>query len=470
MARSLGISPRFTLLLLLLGLLLLPAVAASAQPIDVPPTWGGDIWSRPRLTGSWFGLRDDLGKKGVVFDVDLLLTPQSVMTGGLDTDSEFWGNAEYTLNVDTGKLGLWPGGFLKLSANSGFGENVFKQSGAIPPVNIAAVVPAPGEQTTGLTNATFMQFLSTKFGLMAGKIFTLDGFQGEFAGNYRTQFLNTGLTIPAAMDLVPISAFGGGIIVIPWENVLTSVLVLDPSGTPTNNDLSEAFQDGVALVAGGKVTIKPLGLVGHQQVGGMWSDKTRLALNQDPSNISRMLLTNQFPILGNPGPLLERYLARFFPQLLVPVQPPRKENSTWAVYYGFDQYLWQPSGDPKRGIGLFFTFGASDGIVNPVKYSYNVGIGGNGIVPGRPQDNFGVGWSRSDLTSNFVPFLRTQLGLGLDHDDAVEMYYNAVLTGCLNAALDLQIVNPAIKKKLTSSGLAQVDTAVIGGIRLYVRF
>src|SRR5262249_58148722 len=123
MARSLGISPRCTLLLLLLGLLLLSAVAASAQPYDVPPTWGGDLWSRPRLTGSWFGLRDELGKKGVVLDVDLLLTPQSVMTGGLDTGSEFWGNADYTLNVDTGKLGLWPGRVPQLSAGTGFAHN-----------------------------------------------------------------------------------------------------------------------------------------------------------------------------------------------------------------------------------------------------------------------------------------------------------------------------------------------------------
>jgi porin len=115
----------------LLGLLLLVPAVAVAQPYDVPPTWGGDLWSRPRLTGSWFGLRDELGKKGVVFDVDLLLTPQSVMTGGHDTGSEFWGNADYTLNVDTGKLGLWPGGFLKVSADSGFGRNVLVESGSI---------------------------------------------------------------------------------------------------------------------------------------------------------------------------------------------------------------------------------------------------------------------------------------------------------------------------------------------------
>jgi porin len=450
----------------------LSVLPASAQPYEVPPTWGGDFWSRPRLTGSWFGLRDELGKKGVVLDVDLLLTPQSVLSGGLDTGSEFWGNAEYALNVDTGKLGLWPGGFLKLAANSGFGRNVFIDTGTLVPVNTAAIVPFPGEETTALTNATFMQFLSTKFGVMVGKVFTLDGFQGEFAGSYRTQFMNLGLVFPAAMDLVPISAFGGGVIVIPWENVLMSAMVLDPSGSPTNNDLSEAFEDGFTVVAGGKVTIKPFGLVGHQQLGGMWSDKTRLDLSQDPSNIGRMLLTNQFPALANPGPLLRRYLEKFFPQLLTPVQPARESNSTWAIYYGFDQYLWQPSGDPKRGIGMFFTFGASDGIVNPVKYSYAVGIGGNGIVPGRPHDNFGVGWARADLTSNLVPFLRTQLGLGLDHEDAVEMYYNAWLTAWLGVTLDLQIVMPALSKSPNSSGggLKDVDTALVGGIRLYVRF
>ena len=86
----------------LLALVLLGGPApASAQPIDVPNTWGGDFWSRPRLTGSWGGFRDELGKKGVVFDADLLLTPQGVLSGGRDTSAEFWGTAEYTLNVDT---------------------------------------------------------------------------------------------------------------------------------------------------------------------------------------------------------------------------------------------------------------------------------------------------------------------------------------------------------------------------------
>jgi porin len=36
-----------------------------------------------------------------------------------------------------------------------------------------------------------------------------------------------------------------------------------------------------------------------------------------------------------------------------------------------------------------------------------------------------------------VPFLRQRLNLGLDQEDAVEMYYNFSITKWLNATLDL---------------------------------
>jgi porin len=271
--------------------------------------------------------------------------------------------------------------------------------------------------------------------------------------------------------LVPISAYGGGVVVLPWEGVTLSALALDPSGTPKNNDVSEAFDDGVMVLASGQVAIKPFGLVGHQRLGFMWSDKERLSLDQDPANLARFLLTERFPRLGNPGRILQRILERFFPGLLVPVQRPNREDSTWAMFYGFDQYLWHPGGDPKRGIGLFFNFGASDGEANPIKYSYSMGIGGNSVVPGRPGDSFGLGWARTEFSSDFLPFLRRQLDLGLDHEDAIEMFYNAAITPWLNASLDLQIIDSALKKKLDSSGrLTDLDTAVVAGVRLYVRF
>jgi porin len=100
-----------------------------------------------------------------------------------------------------------------------------------------------------------------------------------------------------------------------------------------------------------------------------------------------------------------------------------------------------------------------------------VGLSGNGVVPGRPDDTFGVGWSRIQFSNNLVPFLRDTLHLGLDHEDAVELYYNIAATKWLGLTVDLQVVNPGFKKTLTSSGeLKDVNTAVVGGLRAYVRF
>lgn len=444
---------------------------AGAQHVEVPPTWGGPLLERPRLTGDWGGVRDDLGKKGIVFDADLYMVPEAVLSGGKDTGAEFWGSAVYTLNADTGKLGLWPGGFFKLSAESSFGRTVAQDVGSLVPVDTGWLVPEFNQQTTGLENATLTQFLSPSFGLLAGKIFTLDSAAGEFAGNYRSQFMNTGLTVPLALALVPLSAFGGGAIYVPAPNVILTAMVLDPDGTVLSNDVGKAFNQGVMVIAAGKATIKPFGLIGHQSLTGMWSDKSRVSLIQDPSNLAVLLLTQRFPLLGNPGPILQALLDRVCGGPCPGAAPLNREDNTWAVTYGFDQYLWQPEGDPKHGIGVFFNFGASDGRANPIKYSYNLGIGANGFVPGRPNDSFGIGWARTEFSDNLLPFVRAHLPIGLDHEDAIEIYYRAALTPWLNITPDLQIVTPAITKNLVAGhALTNRDTAVILGLRAAVRF
>src|SRR5208282_5335281 len=207
---------------LLVGLAFVILSGQASAQVDVPDTWGGDLLSRPRLTGDWGGWRDELGKKGIVFDVDLLMTPQVVTSGGRSTGGSFWGNADYTLNVDTQKLGLWPGGFFKVSADTGFGSNVFPDAGTLVPVNTAALLPAPDDRTTALMNATLTQFLSPQFGLVAGKINLLDSGATEFYGDYRTQFLNTAFNFPMTLEQLPLSTFGGGVLVLPREDILLS--------------------------------------------------------------------------------------------------------------------------------------------------------------------------------------------------------------------------------------------------------
>jgi len=60
---------------------------------------------------------------------------------------------------------------------------------------------------------------------------------------------------------------------------------------------------------------------------------------------------------------------------------------------------------------VFLSVGASDGNPNPVKFAFLAGIGGKGVVPGRPQDSFGVGIARTQFSGAFIPFLRENLNL-----------------------------------------------------------
>jgi porin len=446
---------------------LLSAHGVCAQAVDVPDSWGGTFLSRPRLTGAWGGVRDELGHKGIVLDVDLLLTPQSVLSGGRSTGSALWGNLDYTLNIDTHKVGLWQGGFLKLEGDTGFGANVLKDSGALVPVNTPATLPANGAHTSALMNATLLQLFGEKLGVMVGKINTLDLGETEFYGNYHTQFLNMAFLSPMTLEQVPISAWGAGVIALPGKDLALSVLILNPNGTPTTNPV---FGPGVMVQPNAQITVHPFGLLGHQAVSASWNDRKRYSLDQDPSNIALLLLSERFPKLANPGPELVAILEQFFPQLLVPTVPPNTKSSSWALSYTFDQYVWQPDKGADGGIGVFFAYGASDGNPNPLRYSLIAGIGGKNVVPGRAADTFGLGFGSTRFSSEFVPLLRERLDLGLQREDAFEMYYNAAICGWLTASADLQIVKPALTRVLVGTQLSSVDTAVVAGLRLWARF
>ena len=440
-----------------------------AAPYDVPATWGGDLASRPRLTGDWGGVRDDLAKKGVVFDVDSYWTPQKITGGGKDSSGGNWGNVNATLNVDTGKAGMWQGGFFKVKTVTSFGHSIYRDTGALVPPNEAWALPSLKEDT-GLQEFSFLQFLSPKFGVIVGKM-DLSVMPGEFYGDYRTQFSNTGLNLPLASALVPLSAFGAGAIYVPSHDVHLSAMLLDPSGTIKSDDLAHAFDDGVMALATGDVKTKLFGLPGHQSLLLSWSNKERASLIQDPSNIARLLLNERFPRLGNAGPIIREILAEKAPGLLVPAQPLNKEDDTWAAVYSFEQYLWQPSGDTKRGIGTFFSVGVSDGRANPIRNSYTLGFVGKGVVPGRPRDDFGIGWSRVKFSDNFVPYLRDTFDIGLDHEDAVELYYSASITPWLTVSPSFQAIRSGLTKALDSNhNLKNLDTTYLVGVRIGIRF
>ena len=78
-----------------------------------------------------------------------------------------------------------------------------------------------------LMNLTFMQFFATWIGVFAGKVYGLTADNNAFAHHYRTQFSNFGLNINLAAALAPISAYGGGLVLVSWKDALDRAIYKD---------------------------------------------------------------------------------------------------------------------------------------------------------------------------------------------------------------------------------------------------
>lgn len=122
------------------------------------------------------------------------------------------------------------------------------------------------------------------------------------------------------------------------------------------------------------------------------------------------------------------------------------------------QYLYQVSKNSKEGVGLFGQFGISDGNPSRLYWSGLVGIGGNGLIPGRSRDNWGIGYyydrPSPDLKESLSPLLTIR------DEQGMEIFYNFALTPWLTVGVDLQVINPSLGE----------DTVIVPSLRTVTRF
>ena len=131
--------------------------------------------------------------------------------------------------------------------------------------------------------------------------------------------------------------------------------------------------------------IKPFGLPGHQLIGGIYSSQTFTSLTQD--------LRTSIPI----GSIISGEIP--LRDALSEVQI-RETSGSWMVYYNFDQFLYTTKADGSQGIGIFGRIGFADRNTNIFEQFYSFGIAGQGMLPGRDHDRFGIGFYYTDLSSD----------------------------------------------------------------------
>jgi porin len=442
-----------TIWLAMLAVFLLLAAAAMAEdsckpkpaPPPLPTPYSGDFLSRSTLTGDWGGLRNTLAAKGVTLDLTVTQTEQGVVGGGKSSSWEYGGRGQLTLRVDTGKLGLWPGGFLTMEAEGNFGHAVNPYTGALMPVNENQIYPVPGRDDIYFPAWNFAQFLSEYFGIVVGKLDTTGGDDNEFAhGKGDTQFMNLAFGInPVAVVTVPYSTLGAGVIVLPTKDPNSAMIqfnVLNSAGVANTAGFDELNGNKLTFTGLARVRTGFFGFTGHQSIGLTYSNKEFTSIDQ---RLGQVIVTNQI----------------------------EKKKGSWAVFYNFDQYLFEPEKGSGRGIGIFGRFGASDGNPNPMKFFYSAGVGGKGFLSSRPNDSFGLGYYYMQVENLKVTgplatrsFLRNEYGF--------EAFYTVAVTPWMLLTPDIQVVRPAQKEQggLLPFMRTSVDTATILGLRMRLIF
>jgi porin len=426
--------------------------AAASQPEDKPqpaempsiiaelPDYSGDLWERSHLTGGWGGVRTDLARRGLLFDLDLEQTIQGHGNGGKDLNGAFRysGSVDFRLKLDTARMQLWPGGLFELHAESKFGDFLNRKVGS--QVNDDALFPLPGEPELMLSHVTFTQALSENFAVFVGKLDTTVGDQNEFAWiSSKDNFLHTSFRWnPISARTTPYSTLGAGFVILnDW--LQWSFTAYDAEGTPSQSGFDTVFDGGTSYATEARFTWKPFDLKGHQLLGLIYSDKQFLTLEQDP-RIG----------FGLPGGLAGRLL-----RLSRRVD---RESGSWAFYYNFDQYVYAETEDPTQGIGVFGRFGLSDGEANPIEAFYSLGLGGKGLIPGRDQDRCGLGYFYTEWSD--VPLAHA---LGVNNAQGVELFYNIEVAPWLHITPDLQVL-------IDPGGVESRGVAIVGGVRMRMSF
>ena len=414
-----------------------------------PNTIHGGLLERSYLLDNVGGSRDFLVDHGIYFDVSVTQFLQGNVSGGKDNGSaRYNGTADYWLNLDTGKAGLWSGGAVFMHAESSWQaqRSVNSDVGSLLPTNFDAAMPTHNvSESIVLPELYLAQALPANFLLMVGKVnFSGAGDTNLFANNERTQFSYTGLVNnPILGAFIPYTPLGGAIAWAPNKKNNVTFLATQTKGDATTSGFDN-FDGKYTL--GGQYQFSPtIGetLPGHYLVLVGYSHKDLIAFDIDP----RQLIDQ---IIG--------------------VVPVAQKTNNYAFLVNFDQYLWVKGGSPAEGrkhlppvgIGIFGRAGWAPKDRNVIDQFYSFGIGGYGmLIPGRDNDRWGLGWAGTHISSD----LRNALGpLGRrlnSFEHAGEVFYNFQVTPAVHLTVNAQVIDSVVKA---------TDTAFTIGTRLQVDF
>lgn len=410
--------------------------AEAATPAPAP-----DFWHREELTGDWGGRRSRWKEKGFEMEYKLTQFYQGVASGGLRRGgSEYNGKFETEFKFDLGKLAGWKFWSAEIKTETRFGGPPLGGTGAINPVNTAAIIPGSDNTVFSVTaaNVTRIFPLDLKKGNLivigVGRYNVVDlADEDFFAGNGTNRFFNIAEIGPlTVLRQVPLITNAATFAYVRHGEPFITFAAMDPNDYSVEPGLNKLLKDGVTFSPGINFPVKYFGKSGKHSFGAAVTTK-----KYTPFDAIKQIVI--------PGP---------------PVNPVEPKRGSWSVNYVFRQYIVERG--KRDGWGFFGEVSFADKDTSPITEFLTVGVGGNGLFKGRPRDQFGVAYSFTDLSSVLKDNLDI-IGLGgrLRPEHQFETFYNFHITPWLRLTGDLQVVRPVRRS---------ADTAIIPGARLEVIF
>jgi len=404
----------------------------------------GPRWSPDPLTGDWFGARSWLADRGLTIGINLVDTYQGVVEGGRDKDWDNGGSLYIESQFNTETAGLWPGGFLDFRAEKRYGSFPNDEAGTLPAVNMVGLFPEPEEDSPVISKLMATQFVAPWLGFFIGRFDTLDGDTNNLlSGRGRTGFLSPQLAFaPNSILTTPYVLNGvGSIVVTPnlfMDRPATLSLVFaDPQVDPTESGLDGDFFDEQYYALDWRFPTYFFGMPGSQNITYNYNTKEFLRLD----NLTQQFITQTRSSNGGSG-----VIAYNFHQYVY-VEP---GQDTASIGYDADM-------ERLQGVGIFGRVGYADADVNPLEWTFALGLAGRGIIPQRDDDTFGVGFYYG-LVSDNVSDISGSLS---DDYWGLEAYYNIAMTPWLHVTPNFQVTDPF---------LAGIDNAYVLGVRAKVDF
>lgn len=371
------------------------------------------------LTGDWFGTREALLDVGIDIRPKMTHFYHGVTSGGLHQDFRYGLKFNHFATVEMEKLFGWEGLYINLLVESRFGQSINEDVGAFAAPNHAMQFPRPTGSASALTVLHVDQFLGPDLLLTVGKINAIAGINiHPFIGGHGIdRFMNDAFVFdPIYGRTLPYSTPGAVLQYLRDGETIFTFQVLDSSGRPDTSGLRQMFRNGASLFAQLRVPVTPAGLPGHHAIEVAYSSGTYSPLAED-----ELVLLPETPT---------EELIRL-----------TERSNSWAVNYGYDQFLVLDDEDPSRGWGVFWNIGIADRYTNPVHWKVYFGAAGMSPLPGRSSDSFGVGYYYLGVSDVLKDLLRPHTPVR--NEQIFELYYNAKLAEWFTLTADIQAIDPA---------------------------